>query len=137
MADVVVFFGKMFNPNLMIKKMFFWNKVIFWKNAIFGKSEKIHNDSPEYYVNFRYLIEVRIRKLREIWIFFMKWCAWNHDLWSMASSATSTNTVLLSTFSRTLLSKSDGKWLFIAYIMYMLILIYYIHMNLHLTASFT
>ena len=44
---------------------------------------------------------------------FVKWCTWNHGLRSTASSATSTNAVLLSTFSKTLLSKSDGKWLFI------------------------
>ena len=49
-------------------------------------------------------------------IFYSKWCAWNHDFWSTASSAPFTNAVLLSTLSRTLLSKSDGKWLFIVFI---------------------
>ena len=33
---------------------------------MFEKSEKIHCDSPEYYANFKYLIKVRTRKLREI-----------------------------------------------------------------------
>ena len=69
MADVAVFFGNIFTPNLMIKKMFFSNKLIFWKNAIFEKSKKIHSDSRKYYTNFRYIIKVRTQKLCEIWIF--------------------------------------------------------------------
>ena len=51
MGDVVVFFEKIFTPNLIIKKMFFSNKLIFCKNAIFEKSEKIHSGSPKYYAN--------------------------------------------------------------------------------------
>ena len=69
MTDVAVFFGKIFTPNLMIKQMFFSNKLIFWKNAIFEKSEKTHSDSRKYYANFRYIIKVRTQKLCEIWIF--------------------------------------------------------------------
>ena len=66
MADVVVFFGKIFTPYLIIEKMFFSNKLIFFKNPIFEKSEKIHSDSPKYYANFGYIIKVRTRKLCEI-----------------------------------------------------------------------
>ena len=66
MADVVVFFGKIFTPNLIIKNFFFSNKWIFGKNAIFEKSEQIHSDSHKYYANFRYIIKVRTRKLCEI-----------------------------------------------------------------------
>ena len=69
MVDVVVYFRKIFTPNLLIKKMFFLNKLIFWRNAIFEKSEKIHGDIPKYYANFNYIIKLCIRKLREIWIF--------------------------------------------------------------------
>ena len=50
MADVVAFFENIFTPNLITKKIFFSNKLIFWKNAIFEKSEKIHSDSPKYYI---------------------------------------------------------------------------------------
>ena len=68
MADVVAFFGKNFTPNLITNKMYFSIKLIFCKNAIFEKSEKIHSHSPKYYANFRYIIKVRTRKLREIWV---------------------------------------------------------------------
>ena len=39
--------------------------------------------------------------------FFVKWCAWNHDLRSTASGTSSTNVLLLATFSGTLLSKNN------------------------------
>ena len=54
MADVVVFFEKIFTPNLIKKKIFF--NFFFEKNAIFEKSEKIHGVSPKYYANVRYII---------------------------------------------------------------------------------
>ena len=38
-------------------------------NWFFEKSKKIHSDSPNYYANLRYIIKVRNRKLREIWMF--------------------------------------------------------------------
>ena len=59
-------FWKNFHSKFNNKKFFFSNKLIFLKNAIFEKSEKIHSDSPIYYANFRYIIKVRTRKLREI-----------------------------------------------------------------------
>ena len=59
MTDVVALFGK---------KIFLKNKLIFWNNANFEKSKKIHNHSPKYYANLRYTIELRIQKLREIWM---------------------------------------------------------------------
>ena len=71
MADVAVFFGKIFTPNLMIKKCFFQTNWFFLKRYVwmFEKSEKIHSYSRKYYANFRYIIKVRIQKLYEIWIF--------------------------------------------------------------------
>ena len=51
------------------KKNVFLKQIDFLINAIFEKSKKIHSDSPEYYANFRYLIKVRSKKLREIFIF--------------------------------------------------------------------
>ena len=66
MADVGAFFGKMFTPKLITKINFFFKQIDFFKKAIFKKSEKNHIDSSKYYANFRYIIKVRNRKLREI-----------------------------------------------------------------------
>ena len=59
-------FWKNFYYKFNNKKNIFLKQIELLKKAIFEKSEKIHSDSPGYYANFRYLINVRTRKLREI-----------------------------------------------------------------------
>ena len=66
MADVVVFFGKIITPNIVIKKIFFSKQIDFLKKTIFEKSEKIHSNKPKYHANFRYIIKVRTQKLCEM-----------------------------------------------------------------------
>ena len=63
-------FRKIFSLKLITKKKNILNKFIFWKNATFEESKKIHSNSPKSDVNFRYIIKVHTRKLREIIIVF-------------------------------------------------------------------
>ena len=90
------------------------NKLIFFKKSQFWGSEKIYSDSSKYCANFRYIVKVGTWNLREIWFIF-KSDARGITIFDQRRRAQSPLMmyVLLSTFSKTLSSKSDEKWLFI------------------------
>ena len=113
MADVVVFFRNIFTLNLIIKKMFFSKKLIFWKKRHLWKIWKNSWWYSQVLRKYKVYIQDAHSNIVRNMDFFVKWCAWNYDLRSTASDASSTNVLLLSTFSRTLLSWMRRYWFYV------------------------